>query len=84
LRNLAAEGVQIRQEIAAELSRPARQALQVNDIRSQEGFAQYMNLTMGREDPAVEQRREQLNKLEQIRRELANVGARPVDILGGA
>jgi hypothetical protein len=56
----------------------------VNDIRSQEGFAQYMNLTMGREDPAVEQRREQLNKLEQIRRELANVGARPVDILGGA
>jgi hypothetical protein len=84
LRNLAAEGVQIRQEIAAELSRPARQALQVNDIRSQEGFAQYINLTMGREDPAIEQRREQLNKLEQIRRELANVGARPVDILGGA
>jgi CheY-like chemotaxis protein len=84
LRNLAAEGVQIRQEIAAELSRPARQALQVNDIRSQEGLSQFLALANGREDPAVEQRREQLNKLEQIRRELANVGARPVDILGGA
>jgi hypothetical protein len=84
LRNLAAEGVKIRQEIAAELSQPARQALQVNDIRSQEGLSQFLALASGREDPAVEQRREQLNKLEEIRRELANVGARPVDILGGA
>jgi hypothetical protein len=56
----------------------------VNDIRSQEGIGQVLALATGREDPAIEQRREQLNKLEQIRRELANVGAKPVDILGGA
>jgi hypothetical protein len=82
LRNLAAEGIQIRQEIVAELSRPARQALQVNDVRSQEGFSQYMNLAMGRTDPAIEQRREQLKKLEEIRRALDNVNAKTVEILG--
>jgi hypothetical protein len=78
LRNLAAEGVQIRQEIAAELSRPARQALQVNDIRSQEGLSQFLALANGREDPAVEQRRQQLQKLDEINRNLRAIGAPPV------
>lgn len=80
LRNLAQEGLDIRREISAELSRPAAQALQVNDIRTNEGLSSVLSL--GREDPAIAQRREQLTKLEQIRQQLAAVGARPVDILG--
>jgi hypothetical protein len=75
LRNLAAEGIQIRKEIAAELSRPANRALQVNDIRSQEGISQVMALAAGREDPAIEQRRQQLQKLDEINRNLRAIGA---------
>jgi hypothetical protein len=80
LRNLAQEGIQIRQEILAELSRPSQQALQVSDVRTSEGMSQFLQLT--REDPAIAQRREQLAKLEQIRKGLEQVGANPVDILG--
>jgi hypothetical protein len=82
LRNLAAEGIQIRQEIAAELRRPANRALEVGDIRSQQGISQFLGLATGREDPAIAQRREQLAKLEEIRRQLIAIGANPVDILG--
>jgi hypothetical protein len=80
LRNLAKEGIDIRKEIAAELSRPAASALNVSDIRSNEGIASLFAL--GREDPAIAQRREQLTKLDQIRQAIAAVGASPVDILG--
>lgn len=80
LRNLAAEGVNIRKEIAAELSRPAAAALNVNDIRTSEGISQL--LASGREDPALAQRREQLTKLEEIKRAIIATGARPADILG--
>jgi uncharacterized protein YoxC len=83
LKNLAAEGINIRKEIAAELSRPASAALNVNDVRTSEGAAQFMALASGREDPAVGQRREQLKKLEEIRRAIADTGAKPVEILGG-
>lgn len=82
LRNLAAEGVNIRKEIAAELSRPARVALNVNDIRTSEGMAQFMAIATGREDPAIQQRQEQLKKLDEINRGIRAIGANPVDILG--
>jgi hypothetical protein len=78
LRNLAAEGIQIRQEILAELSRPAQRALQVSDIRTGEGMSQFLQLT--REDPAIAQRREQLNKLEQLRQAVIATGAKVIDI----
>lgn len=81
LRNLAKEGIDIRQEIALELSRPASAALQVNDIRTSEGISSF--LSMGREDPAVAQRREQLKKLEEIKQGLVAIGVQPVNILGG-
>lgn len=80
LRNLAAEGIQIRQEIAAELARPAQRALQVSDVRTSEGFSQFLNT--GRPDPAIEQRREQLQKLDQIRQAIIATGAQPALILG--
>lgn len=83
LQNLAKEGINIRREIAAELNQPAQQALQVNDIRTSEGASQFLALATGRADPAIAQREEQLRKLDEIRRALEAVGARPVDILGG-
>lgn len=82
LRNLAAEGVTIRKEIAAELARPSANALQVSDVRTQEGASQFIAMATGRQDPALEQRRQQLSKLEEIKQALIAVGARTVDILG--
>ncbi|MEI7781026.1 MAG: hypothetical protein WCJ18_03765, partial [Planctomycetota bacterium] len=82
LQNLAAEGISIRKEIAAELARPSQQALQVNDIRTQEGASQYLAMATGRQDPALEQRRAQLAKLEEIKQAIKATGANPVEILG--
>jgi hypothetical protein len=82
LQNLAAEGISIRKEIAAELARPSQQALQVNDIRTQEGASQFLALATGREDPALEQRRAQLAKLEEIKQAIRATGENPVEILG--
>jgi hypothetical protein len=82
LQNLASEGITIRKEIAAELARPSTQALQANDLRTQQGASQFLSLATGRADPAIEQRAQQLAKLEEIRRGLVAVGANPVEILG--
>lgn len=82
LQNLAAEGIAIRKEIAAELARPSQNALTVSDVRTQAGASEFLRLASGRADPAIEQRAQQLAKLEEIRRGLAAVGANPVDILG--
>jgi hypothetical protein len=40
-------------------------------------------MATGREDPAIAQRREQISKLEEIRRGIIAIGASPVEILGG-
>jgi hypothetical protein len=82
LRNLAAEGIAIRKEIAAELSRPSANALQVADVRTQEGASQLLALATGRQDPAIDQRRQQLAKLDEIRQALILIGSSPVEILG--
>jgi hypothetical protein len=80
IQNIAREGLEARREIAQELSRPSQQALQVSDIRSSQGIAQFFQT--GREDPAIEQRREQLARLVEIRRELQNLRAVPIEIAG--
>jgi hypothetical protein len=82
LQNLAAEGITIRKEIAAELARPSTQALQASDLRTQGGASEFLRLATGRADPAIEQRTQQLSKLEEIRRAIAATGANPVEILG--
>jgi hypothetical protein len=82
LQNLAAEGIAIRKEIAAELARPSTQALQASDLRTQAGASEFLRLATGRADPAIEQRTQQLSKLEEIRRAIAATGANPVEILG--
>jgi hypothetical protein len=81
LRNLAAEGIKIRNELNAELSRPSQRALEVQDVRSG-GISEFLRLATGRDDPAIEQSRQQLAELTRIRQELVRIGVRPVDILG--
>jgi hypothetical protein len=80
VQNIAKEGLDARKEIARELSRPSQQALRVSDIRSSEGISQFF--ATGRQDPAIEQRREQLARLIEIRRELQNLRAMNVEIKG--
>lgn len=82
LQNLASEGIAIRKEIAAELARPSQNALTVSDVRTQAGASEFLRLATGRADPAIEQRAQQLAKLEEIRRGIIAVGANPVEILG--
>ena len=84
LKNLAAEGIKIRADIVAELKRPAQRALQVNDIRTQEGIGSFLALATGRQDPAIENMRQQLTKLEEIRKALIEINARQtlVEIMG--
>lgn len=82
LQNLASEGIAIRKEIAAELARPSQNALTVSDVRTQAGASEFLRLATGRADPAIEQRAQQLAKLEEIRRGIVAVGANPVEILG--
>jgi hypothetical protein len=78
IQNIAKEGLDARREIALELSRPSQQALQVADIRSSQGISQFF--ATGRQDPAIEQRQEQLARLTEIRRELQNLRNVPVEI----
>jgi hypothetical protein len=81
LRNLAAEGIKIRENLNAELARPSQQALEVQDIRNG-GISEFLRLATGREDPAIEQNRQQLAELVSIRQALQRIGVQPVDILG--
>jgi hypothetical protein len=80
VQNIAKEGIDARKEIARELSRPSQQALRIADIRSSEGIGQF--LATGRQDPSLEQRREQIARLVEIRQELRNLRLQPVEIKG--
>jgi hypothetical protein len=60
-------------------------SLEVSDIRTKEGAAAVFALQAGRIDPAVEAAREQIKKLDDIRKAIVdNKPDETVDILGGA
>ena len=60
-------------------------SLEVSDIRTKEGAAAVFALQAGRVDPAVEAAREQIKKLEEIKKAIReNKADETVDILGGA
>ena len=84
LEKKAAEAEQFRMDNIEALGRKSGNALQANDTRSSEGIAQVIALTEGREDPAIEENRKQVRKLEEIRQELKNLNLAGVDILGAA
>jgi len=80
VQNIAKEGIEARKEIARELARPSQESLRISDIRSSEGIGQFF--AAGRQDPALEQRREQIARLQEIRQELRNLRLQPVEIKG--
>jgi hypothetical protein len=80
IQNVSKELIDARKEFARELSRPSAQALRVADVRSGEGIAQFF--AAGQEDPALEQRRQQLARLSEIQKELRNLRLPAVEIRG--
>ena len=76
------ERASVEGERIAALQRVSQQPLQINDIRTQEGAAELVRLATGREDPAIEEYRKQLDQLRKLEAKLDKLGAVPVEILG--
>lgn len=81
--NYAEEYAHIERERLFELNRVGPTTVQANDIRTSEGASQFLRLATGQQDPALEQRRQQLQKLDEIRREINKLGG-TVEIVGAA
>lgn len=63
------------------LDKRIQEPLEINDIRSSEGASTLLDALTGREDPAIEEYRKQLAKLEEIKLEIANETTQPVEIV---
>lgn len=63
-----------------ELSKVSSEKLEANDIRTSEGSSEYIRLATGREDPAIDEYRKQLRKLEDIRKQIAKQERAAVEI----
>ena len=77
----AEEAAKIQEERVAELSKVSQVSLQANDVRTGEGASQFLALATGREDPAIEEYRKQLKKLEEIRKEIRKAETEAVEIM---
>ena len=82
---MAKDGEAFRKKLQESLQIKSTAALEVSDIRTKEGAAAVFALQAGRIDPAVEAAREQIKKLEDIKKAIReNKPDETVDILGGA
>lgn len=79
--DLKKQADEIMAAVKIDLGAPSRKALQANDVRTSAGAAQLAAFNRGEQDPAIEQARLQTQKLEEIRRQQADLAARQVDIL---
>jgi len=70
------------QERLDALAANTNKALEASDIRSG-GIASVIAMATGREDPAVQEARKQVRKLDEIRNEIRNLGS-TVEIAGAA
>lgn len=77
----AEEAAKIEEERVAELNKLSQQGPQANDVRTSAGASEFFRLATGREDPAIEEYRKQLKKLDEIKKEIAKAQAAPVEIL---
>lgn len=73
----------IEEERIAALRRASQEPLVLNDIRTQEGASEFVRLATGREDPAIEEYRKQLDQLKKLENKLDRLAAVPVEIMGG-
>jgi hypothetical protein len=87
IRNLELQIIEERASVEenrlAALRRTAQEPLQLNDIRTQQGASEVVRLATGREDPAIEEYRKQLDQLRKLEAKLDRLGAVPVEIMGG-
>jgi hypothetical protein len=77
----AEQAAEIERERLANLARTGPTTVQASDLRTSEGANQFLRLATGQQDPAIEEYRKQLSKLDEIRREIAKVGG-TVEIVG--
>lgn len=83
--DVAKDADAFRKKLQESLQIKSTASLEVSDIRTKEGAAAVFALQAGRVDPAVEAAREQIRKLEEIKRAIReNKPDETVDILGGA
>lgn len=77
----AEQAAEIEKERLANLAKAGPATVKANDIRTSEGATQLLQMASGQQDPAIEEYRKQLSKLDEIRREIAKVGG-TVEIVG--
>jgi hypothetical protein len=77
----AEEAAKIQEERLEELGKKSQQALKVDDVRTSAGASEFLRLATGREDPAIEEYRKQLKKLDEIKREIAKAQQQPVEMI---
>jgi hypothetical protein len=77
----AEQAAEIERERLANLARTGPTTVQASDLRTSEGANQFLRMATGQQDPAIEEYRKQLSKLDEIRREIAKVGG-TVEIVG--
>ena len=71
--NLTKSAVETYKNIQADLAAPANRALEASDVRTQAGASEFMRLASGRQDPAIEQMREQLKELREVKQAVRSV-----------
>jgi hypothetical protein len=77
----AEAAAEIDQERLDKLAKVSQEPLKIEDVRTSAGASEFLRLASGREDPAVEEYRKQLTKLDEIKKELAKVGG-TVEMIG--
>ena len=83
--DVAKDAETFRKKLQESLQIKSTASLEVSDIRTKEGAAAVFALQAGRIDPAIEAAREQIKKLEEIKKAIIeNQPDETVDILGGA
>ena len=76
----AEEAGKIDEERIKELGRLSDETLKANDVRTSEGASVYMALATGKQDPAIEEYRKQLKKLDEIKKEISKARTPVVEI----
>jgi len=77
----AEQAAEIEKERLDNLNKLGPATVKANDIRTSEGATQFLQLATGQQDPAIEEYRKQLSKLDDIKREIAKIGG-TVEIVG--
>ena len=77
----AEAAAEIDKERLDKLAQVSQEPLKIQDIRTSEGASEFLRLASGRQDPAVEEYRKQLSKLDEIRKEISKVGG-TVEMIG--